>query len=91
MSNREYKRRRTLQRRRTAYRPVRLIFTPEDKAWLDMRPVGREFGDRGFYGPSEKCSSARMHWRTRSVMPAQKYAWPTNYRNEGEHGLQTLD
>jgi hypothetical protein len=33
--------------RRRAVTP-RLILTPEDRAWLDMAPVGREFGSRDF-------------------------------------------
>lgn len=50
MNNRGLKRRRILYRRKNAQRtmPSRLILTPEDKEWLNMSPVGREFGSPDF-------------------------------------------
>ena len=50
MNNRGLKRRRILYRKAKAKRtmPIRLILTPEDKEWLNMSPVGREFGSPEF-------------------------------------------
>jgi len=41
MSFRKRKKLRVLLARRNRFRPWQ---TAEDRAWLDMRPVGREFG-----------------------------------------------
>lgn len=48
MNNRGRKRRLTLQQRKNGRFPARFILSAEDKAWLDMPPVGREFGSREF-------------------------------------------
>ena len=48
MNNRGRKRRLTLQQRKNGRLPIRLILSAEDRAWLDMPPVGREFGSIEF-------------------------------------------
>ena len=50
MNNRGLKRRHTLHRMAQQQRTTsaRLILTPEDKGWLNMPPVGREFGSQEF-------------------------------------------
>src|SRR5471030_122264 len=48
MNNRGRKRRHPLRQRKNARLPADSILKAEDKAWLDMPPVGREFGSREF-------------------------------------------
>lgn len=48
MDNRARKRRLTLQRRKNGRLPIRFILTAEDRPWLDITPVGREFGSIEF-------------------------------------------
>ena len=48
MNNRARKRRLTLQRRKNGRFPKRFILSVEDRAWLDITPVGREFGSKEF-------------------------------------------
>lgn len=48
MKNRRKKRQRIMNRRAMERSPARLDFTAEEQAWLNITPVGREFGSKDF-------------------------------------------
>lgn len=48
MKNRRKKRQHTLKRRTMDIPVARLVRSSEEQAWLDMPPVGREFGSKDF-------------------------------------------
>lgn len=48
MKNRRKKRQRVMNRRAMERSSTRLDRTAEEQAWLDITPVGREFGSRDF-------------------------------------------
>jgi hypothetical protein len=48
MKNRRKKRQHILNRRTMDRAPARLVRSAEDQAWLEIHPVGREFGSKDF-------------------------------------------